>query len=124
MADNWVGSGRLSDIRCLQEHAAKIDTYLERKPRKGATEITNRFVAFAKWAREAEHCAERRGKPREVLKLPIEAADLAQYARKLHGDGKAMSTINSYISALGAMHIAAEVLIRRPLRRSGMYWQS
>ena len=90
-------------IPCLREYAPAIATYMsERGPERSALALRDRFEAFANWAEEVE-----RQENRQLLRMPIDASDLVSYARALDERGMAMSTISSYVSAIGTMHTAA-----------------
>ena len=100
------------DIPCLRPHADKIyERVSSRRPEKGVLALRDRFDDFAQWAREVEREAQRDGHPRTVLQMPIEPRDLAAYAEWLDSERVlAVSSISSYMSALGALHIAAGFL--------------
>lgn len=100
------------DVPCLRPYAKEIYKYMSgRRPEKGIRALRDRFEDFAEWAREVERDAEIRGHPRTVLQMPIDPWDLAAYARWLEeGRGLALSSISSYVSALGALHVAADFL--------------
>ena len=44
---------------------------------------------------------------RQILRMPIDASDVVNYAKALDGKGMSLSTITSYVSAIGTMHTAA-----------------
>ena len=100
------------DIPCLQPYAGDINAYMSsRRPERSIRALRERFLAFTRWAQEVERQAERRGKPRTVSLMPIEPKDLADYAEWLDDHrGLALSTIRGYVSALGALHVAADFL--------------
>ena len=97
------------DIPCLRPYADKIyERVSSERPEKGVLALRDRFEDFAQWAREVEREAELNGHPRTVLQMPIEPRDLAAYAEWLDSERVlAVSSISSYMSALGALHIAA-----------------
>ena len=100
------------DIPCLRPHAAKITEYMgERRTERNIRLIRSRFDDFARWAREMEREAELKENPRTILQIPVEPQDLAAYAEWLDEErGLALSSISSYVSAIGALHIAAGFL--------------
>ena len=100
------------EIPCLRPRAARIYEYLSsRRSEKSIRALYARFEDFAYWARETEHEAEREGHPRTVLQMPIEPGDLAAYAKWLDEDQRlALSSISSYVSAIGSLHVAAGYL--------------
>ena len=69
---------------------------------QSALALRDRFEAFANWAGEAE-----RQENRQILRMPVDASDLVSYARALDERGMALSTISSYVSAIGTIHTAA-----------------
>ena len=95
------------DIPCLQPHAARINEHLSDRPKASVRAHRERFEGFAEWAREIERQAAFGGCPGRVLQMPIEPRDLAAYARWMDEDGLALSTIRSYVSSIGALHVAA-----------------
>ena len=104
MTDNRVRAGLFLDIACLREYDSKIFTFLrKRRPEKGVLALRRCFGAFADWAKEVE----RKEQGKEVLRMPIDPADLVEYAKALDENGKALSTISSYISGIGTIHTAA-----------------
>ena len=100
------------EIPCLRPRAARMYKYMSsRRSEKSIRALYARFEDFAHWAREVELEAEREGHPRTVLQMPVEPWDLAAYARWLDEDqGLALSSISSYVSALGSLHVAAGYL--------------
>ena len=99
------------DIPCLRPYVEVIDKYLSnRRSEKSILALRERFVGFARWARDVERQAERQGKSIKVLKIPADPAHIADYARWLNDRGLALSTIRGYVSALGALHVAADFL--------------
>ena len=106
MADGQVSAEMFQLVPCLREKARDIAKFLDaRGSDESARAVRDRFVAFATWAQEVEF-----EQGRQVLKLPVDAADLVCYAEWLHHEGKAMSTISSYLSAIGTLHTAAGML--------------
>ena len=112
MTTEQMPTNIFEDIPCLRPHADKINEYVSsRRPDKGVLALRDRFEDFAQWAREVEREAERDGHPRTVLQMPIEPWDLAAYAEWLDEERVlAVSSISSYVSALGALHVAAGFL--------------
>ena len=103
MNENPIYEGQFADIPCLQEYAVKISTFLaDGRPAKSVIALRRCFLAFADWAKEFE-----RKEGVDVLEMPIAPAYLAEYAKALDKDGKAMSTISSYLSGIGTIHTAA-----------------
>ena len=99
------------DIPCLRPHAARINEHLSsRRPETSVRAHRERFEGFAEWAREVEREAGLQGHPRTVLQMPIEPWDLAAYTMWMDEDGLALSTISSYVSSIGALHLAAGFL--------------
>ena len=100
------------EIPCLRPRAGRMYKYMSsRRSEKSIRALFARFEDFAHWAREVELEAERDGHPRTVLKMPVEPWDLAAYARWLDKEqGLALSSISSYVSALGSLHVAAGYL--------------
>ena len=98
------------DIPCLRPYAEKIRRYMDRRPEKSVRAHRVHFLAFACWAQEVEHQAKLKGRPRAVLKIPIDPSDLAAYAEWLDGDRElALSTIRTYMASLGSLHTAANL---------------
>ena len=98
----------LGEMECLRSHAGSITTFMRtRWPDNRAIALYERFKAFADWAVEVERQAEQDGKPRTVLKMPVDPLALVAYAKWLAGEGRSMSTISTYVSAIGTMHTAA-----------------
>ena len=112
MTTEQMPTNIFEDIPCLRPHADKIyERVIGSRPEKGVMALRDRFEDFAQWAREVEREAERDGHPRTVLQMPIEPRDLAAYAEWLDSERVlAVSSISSYMSALGALHIAAGFL--------------
>ncbi len=110
MATERSSDSTFEEIPCLRAHSKEINGYMGRRPKRSVRILRDRFDDFAEWAREVEHHAELAGRPRMVLKIPIEPSDLAAYVEWLDSDrGLALSTIRSYLSSLGALHIAARL---------------
>ena len=83
----------------------------DRRTERSIRLIRHRFDDFAGWAREVERDAELKGDGRTVLQMPVEPGDLAAYAESLGEErGFAVSSISAYVSAIGALHIAAGFL--------------
>ena len=112
MTTKQTSANIFEDIPCLRPYAEKINEHMSsRRPEKSVLALRDRFVAFSRWAQEVERRAERRGKPRTVLQMPIKPRDLADYAEWLDDyRGLALSTIRGYVSALGALNVAAGFL--------------
>lgn len=100
------------DIPCLKPYADDMEKNLStRRSEKSILALRDRFVGFARWAREVERQAEQQGKPVTVLQMPVLPRHIADYAMWLDDDkGLALSTIRGYVSALGALHVAAGFL--------------
>ena len=108
MATEVTLESTLSKIECLQPRADNIAAFMRaRWPENRAIALFERFKAYSDWAVEVERQAERDGKPRTVLKMPVEPCDLVAYAEWLATEGRSMSTISTYVSAIGTMHTAA-----------------
>ena len=98
----------LGETECLRPRADSIASFMRtRWPDNRAIALYERFKAFADWAMEVERQAEQDGKPRTVLKMPVDPWDLVAYAEWLAAEGRSMSTISTYVSAIGTMHTAA-----------------
>ena len=112
MTAKQTSANIFKDIPCLRPRAKTIDAYLRgRRTEQSVLALYDRFVAFARWAQEVERQAEQDGDPKTVLNMPIDPSNLATYAKWLDKErGLAFSTIRGYISALGALHVAAELL--------------
>ena len=112
MANSRTHADLFATIPCLEDYACKIAEYMgDRGPVTSAVALRDRFIHFAMWAEEEEvrrykQGIEREG-GREILEMPITPADLVEYAKALEGRGMALSTISSYVSAIGTMHTAA-----------------
>ena len=98
------------NIPCLGPHAARINKYLSSRTEKSVRTHRERFEAFARWAWEVERQAELSGQPRTVLQMPIAPADLAAFTLWMDDDGLALSSISSYVSSIGSLHVAAGFL--------------
>ena len=112
MTAKQTSANIFKDIPCIRPHAEKINAYLNgRRTEQSVLALYDRFVAFARWAQEVERQAKQDGDPKTVLNMPIDHSNLATYAKWLDKErGLAFSTIRGYISALGALHVAAEYL--------------
>ena len=95
----------LENIPGLRQYASVIARYLKLKSSAKTTHhFYDRLEIFISWAEEVE-----RNENRPVLYLPIDAADLVQYARALYERGLSYATIRSYVSAIGTMHKIVEM---------------
>ena len=96
-------SANVFEITELRPYADRITSYLNsQSSRRTASSLKERFEDFARWAQEVE-----RKEGDEVKLLPVEATDLAMYALSLDDRGMALSSITSYVSAVGTIHHAA-----------------
>ena len=92
-----------ADIPCLREYAPVIAKYVRgRGTEQSALALRDRFEAFENWAEEVES-----QEGRQILRMPVDASDLVSYAKALDERGMALSTISSYVSAIGTIHTAA-----------------
>ena len=86
----------------LEPFAAGIAQYLSgRRSIKTALSIQERFEAFMTWA---EQVGLEEG--RLVLNLPAKPEDVVRFASSLDSRGMALSSIRSYVSAIGTVHRA------------------
>ena len=108
MNDDKLHSELFESIDCLREYSDLIAQYMnDRGPVKRSKSLRKEFLHFVKWGEEVE-----REVGEQILSLPIDPAVLVEYGKALHGRGLAYSTISSYISAVGTMHVAAG--LRKP----------
>ena len=92
----------LGSIDGLQCYAEGIKDYLDNlDSERTAGALVERYGTFVKWAREVEQREQR-----QVCLLPVEPSDLVDYAKALDDRGLALSTITSYVSAIGTIHSA------------------
>ena len=111
MTTDQSSANIFDDIPCLRPHAARINQQLSSKrPEASVRAHRERFEGFAEWAQEVERQAELDGHPRTVLQMPVKPWDLAAYTMWMDEDGLALSTISSYVSSIGALHLAAGFL--------------
>ena len=104
MNDNKCHSELFESIDCLREYSDRIAGYMsDRGPVKRSKSLRKEFLHFVKWREEVE-----RETGEQVLSLPIDPAVLVEYGDSLDERGLAYSTISSYISAVGTMHVAAD----------------
>ena len=110
MTTEQSSASTFEDIPCLRPYAEKIRIHMARRPEKSVRAHRVNFLAFARWAEEVEHRAKLQGRPRTVLKMPIEPSDLAAYAEWLDTDRElALSTVRTYMASLGSLHTAANL---------------
>ena len=89
-------------IDSLQCYAEDIKDYLDSlDSERTAGALVERYGTFVKWAREVEQQEQR-----QVRLLPVTPSDLVDYAKALDDRGLALSTITSYVSAIGTIHSA------------------
>ena len=87
-------------IDSLQCYAQDIKDYLDSlDSERTAGALVERYGTFVKWAREVEQQEQR-----QVRLLPVTPSDLVDYAKALDARGLALSTITSYVSAIGTIH--------------------
>ena len=92
----------LGSIDGFQCYAEDIKDYVKSlSSERTASSLAERYEVFVKWVREVEERGNRR-----VSLFPVEPSDLADYAEALDGRGMALSTITSYVSAIGTIHSA------------------
>ena len=111
MTDHQSFAMRFGDIPCLRPHAGKIDKYMGKKTETSALTFRRRFESFVSWAEEMDRKAKRKREenPRTTLEMPIAPSDIVGWAESLEGRGMALSTISSYVSAIGTIHTAANL---------------
>ena len=91
------------EIPGLQQNAPLIERYLSSRGATGtALTLRKRLEAFVKWLEENQEEGNGPG-----LQLPVDASVIVCYAKALNERGMALSTIRTYVSAVGTVHNAA-----------------